>query len=239
VPDERYESGLVALAQAALADATVRADLEDLRRDLRPSVVANTLGARALQLMLPGVPDIFQGAESTFLRLVDPDNRVTPDWRTLADGLDAALAEVPDPAAHLGRAKLRLTALGLQVRREHAESFGPGSSYVPADPRGPAAGHVIGFWRGPPSDPDRAVVAVTVTRWAASLAEQGGWRNTVVDLPAGRWKDLLTDTEHVVGAGSTPGVAVASLHARWPVALLVRPAGTLSAPHEISTERTR
>ena len=40
-------------------------------------------------LVLPGVPDVYQGCESLSLTLVDPDNRQPVDHEALAADLDA------------------------------------------------------------------------------------------------------------------------------------------------------
>jgi (1->4)-alpha-D-glucan 1-alpha-D-glucosylmutase len=218
-PDEAYEKGLDVLAEAALADPGVRADVRALQRELAPAVVANTLGARLLHLMLPGLPDVYQGAETVFARLVDPDNRVTPDWAALGSCLDTALGACPDPATDLAAAKMRLTAVGLATRADFPDSLGPGSAYLPLTPTGQAATHAVGLLRAPAPDPGTAEVAATLTRWATSLADGGGWRGTRLDLPAGRWVDRLTGTEHQVG---DCGAALDDLHRSWPVALLVR-----------------
>jgi (1->4)-alpha-D-glucan 1-alpha-D-glucosylmutase len=64
--------------------------------------------------------------------------------------------------------------------------------------------------------------AVTVaTRLPARLAAAGGWADTVLPLPGGRWRDLLTGATH---AGSRP--LMTAVAKRYPVALLV-PEGTV------------
>ena len=210
-PDQAYESALLELGHRALADPALRADFAALERDLVDAIAANTLGATAVHLLLPGVPDVYQGTEQLFLRLVDPDNRQEPDWAGLHRSLDRALSAPPDPSQGLDAAKLRLTALALRLRRDSPEVFGSPSDYAPLAAAGPTAQHLFGFVRGD--------VAVTVTRWASRLAEAGGWGATVADLAPGRWVDLLSARAHDVGPA---GVALAGLHASWPVTLLVR-----------------
>jgi (1->4)-alpha-D-glucan 1-alpha-D-glucosylmutase len=55
---------------------------------------------------------------------------------------------------------------------------------------------------------------VAVTRLPVGLEAAGGWRDTVLPLPAGVWTDVLT------GRDATGDVA--TLFERYPVALLVR-----------------
>jgi (1->4)-alpha-D-glucan 1-alpha-D-glucosylmutase len=145
------------------------------------------------------------------LRLVDPDNRRPPDRGELAAVLDRGLAAVPDPWTDLPAAKARLTAVGLRLRRDGPELFGAEAAYAPVRATGPAAGHAFAFTRA-------GAVAVVATRLPLGLAAAGGWQDTVVLLPEGRWHDLLTGTRHHAGAG---GVAAAELLG-WPVALLLR-----------------
>jgi (1->4)-alpha-D-glucan 1-alpha-D-glucosylmutase len=209
-PDAAYEREVQALAAAAVADSEVLAEVQSLLVHLEPAVVAGVLGQRALQLVVPGVPDIYQGCEALSLRLVDPDNRERPDWGALRASLHQALLGPVDPMADLSLAKLRLTALGLRLRRERPASFGPGSAYTPIGSTGARAEHVVGVLR--------TDVAVSTTRLALRLQQAGGWRGTRVDLPDGRWVDLLSGQEH----RASGGVPAAELHESSPVALLVR-----------------
>jgi (1->4)-alpha-D-glucan 1-alpha-D-glucosylmutase len=210
--DEAYEQHLTAVVHDLLSDPATMDQAYQLVEELEPGFIANVLGQRAIQLVTPGVPDIYQGCETVSLRLVDPDNRVPPDDEQLSALLSTALDAVPDPATDLDGAKMRLTALGLRLRRDRPELFGDTGSYEPLVIDGPHAEHAIGIVRG-------GEVAVTATRFAVRLAESGGWDDaTTTTLPAGRWRDLLTGTLH---HGGHP-VALAALHAHWPVTLLER-----------------
>ncbi len=211
-PDHAFEDDLGAYVQRVLADETVTGSIAAMVQRLQPGFVANCLGQRAVQLGLPGVPDIYPGCESVSLRLTDPDNRSAPDVAELSAVLDRALARVPDPAADLPAAKARLTALGLRLRREHPDWFGADAGYEPVSADGPVAAHAVGFVRA-------GRVAVVATRLALRLAAGGGWGPTRVVLPEGRWTDLLTGTAHVPGGdGAVPAADLLT----WPVALLVR-----------------
>ena len=88
----------------------------------------------------------------------------------------------------------------------------PGYRPLPAD--GPAAAHAVAFQRS------SSLVAVA-TRLPVGLAARGGWGDTVLPLPDGAadWHDVVTDT---AVDGAAPRLA--ELLARYPVALLVRPA---------------
>lgn len=137
---------------------------------------ANLLGATLLHLAMPGVPEVYQGAETEYRALVDPDNRrpaVFPR-ETLAR-LDAGAA--PHGVAE---EKLALTAALLRLRRSEPGLF---TGYAPLPARGPAAQHCVAFARS-------ARLVAAATRLSHGLAGAGGWRDTVLPLPPGRWHRL-------------------------------------------------
>lgn len=84
------------------------------------------LSARALQTMMPGMPDIYQGSESWNLTMVDPDNRDTADFTALKENennshnldWEALSKQWPD-----GAVKQVLTQSLLHLRAENPELF--------------------------------------------------------------------------------------------------------------------
>jgi (1->4)-alpha-D-glucan 1-alpha-D-glucosylmutase len=101
-----------------------------------------------------------------------------------------------------------VTRAALTLRRDRPELF---TTYAPVAVSGPAADHALAFDRGG---------AVTVaTRLPAGLAAGDGWGMTVLDLPAGRWCDVITGRTLT---SSADGLAVAEALTSLPVALLVR-----------------
>ncbi|WP_367123766.1 malto-oligosyltrehalose synthase [Streptomyces phytohabitans] len=211
--DEAYEdtvTDVVAdLAAAGPRDPARRA-LAQWAAEARPYVRANRLGMALLQLTMPGVPDLYQGTERTYRALVDPDNR-RPPGELGVPGTGAGPGEDAEDGNGEDGEKLRLTRTALLLRRERPDLFLDTASYAPLRATGDAAAHCVAFVR------TGAVVPV-VTRLARRLQEAGGWRDTVLPLPEGRWRDLLAD--RVVGGGGP--VAVAKLLDGGPVALLVR-----------------
>ena len=191
----------------AVLDGPVAASMTELVVGLAPDGWSNSLGQKLLQLIGPGVPDVYQGTELWEDSLVDPDNRREVDYAARA----AMLSTLDIPAVDAtGAAKLLVVSRALQLRRERPESF-VGGSYAPVLAEGDAARHVVGFSRGPAgAEPD--VIAVA-TRLPGSL---GRWGSTTVALPGGQWTDRLTGVDH---RGDTP---VAELLDRLPVALLTR-----------------
>ncbi len=194
-PDAAYEAAVHAAVDAAFDDERVSAVLDEVLTRITDAGWSNALAAKLIGLTVPGVPDVYQGSELWEQSLVDPDNRRPVDFALRAD----LLADAEHP-------KLRVVREALRLRRDRPELF---SSYAGVDSRGDAADHVLAFDRGG---------AVTVaTRLPLGLAERGGWGDTTVALPAGRWRDLLTD--RVVT--SDGWIAVADLVTELPVALLV------------------
>ncbi len=195
-PDEAYEAAVHAAVDSVFESDEVRGVLLDLAARIDEPAQANSLAAKVLALTIPGVPDVYQGSELWETSLVDPDNRRPVDFEHRTAVL-AGTAE--DDAA----TKLHVTCSALTLRRERPELF---TTYAPLTATGAAAGHVVAYDRG-------GVIAV-VTRLPVGLAAAGGWGDTVLDLPDGRWHDVLTGLD-------TDG-RLAELLAVHPVALLVQ-----------------
>lgn len=206
-PDPGYEQRVRALAEAVLADPALRSDVQALVDGLHRPWVANVLAQKLLQLTVPGVPDCYQGAEATHLALVDPDNRRPVDYGrrgAVLARLDRVGAR-PDPYSDLDAAKLYVTSRTLRLRRQQPDAF---VVYRPLRAQGPTADHVLAYSRGS---------AVTVVpRLPVGLYRAGGWQETRLPLPPGKWTDAFTGGQH---AGTVP---VADLLAGFPVALLHR-----------------
>lgn len=203
-PDPGYEAAVEHYARALAADARIDA----FAGELRLGWISNLLAQKAVQLTMPGVPDVYQGAEGIHLALVDPDNRRPVDYGALGAVLaDADRGQRPpsvrtdDPQ----RLKVHLTSRLLRLRRDRQDLF---TRYQPLPAQGVAARHVLAFSRG-------GVVAV-VPRLPVTLAGAGGFRDTTVALPSGSWTSLFSGTTH---AGT---VRVEQLLTDLPVAVLTR-----------------
>lgn len=160
-PDEAYEAGLERFVRAALdpAGPFVAAVAPFAERVARIGAV-NGLAQLAMQMTLPGVPDLYQGTEGWDLSLVDPDNRRPVDWAWLTERLDSVAGADPEALAAAwpdGRIKHWLTARLLRLRREDPELFARGD-YAPVPAQGPAAEHVVAWRRS--LDGRHLVVAV-------------------------------------------------------------------------------
>lgn len=206
-PDPDFEKAVHGLVDALYDDEQVAALVGAAADHLATPGWSNSLAAKLLSLTVPGVPDVYQGSELWEQSLVDPDNRRPVDYAARRALLAAATAPVaPLGTQDDGRAKLHLVRTALRLRREHPDLFW---TYEPVRAVGAAADHLLAFDRG-------GVIAV-VTRLPLGLSAAGGWRDTRLELPEGRWRDLLTDRP---STGQVAGLLDA-----LPVALLVREDG--------------
>jgi (1->4)-alpha-D-glucan 1-alpha-D-glucosylmutase len=205
-PDPEYESQVLTFAELVLDDDELTGQIARFVAGLEGDARATALGAKLVQLTMPGVADTYQGCELAGLRLVDPDNRAPADFARGQDLL-AALDAGASPAG-LDAEKLLVTAAALRLRRDHPDWFA--GEYTPLAAEGPAARHAVSFARGGH--------AVTVaTRLPAGLRARGGWAGTALPLPhAGPWRDLLTGA---AVAGERP--LLSDVLQRFSVALLV------------------
>ncbi|MDN5820997.1 MAG: malto-oligosyltrehalose synthase, partial [Brachybacterium sp.] len=212
--DGEYEQQVLTLGRAALDSADVDEILADWTRRTLPAQRSAILGQKLVQLMMPGVPDVYQGNESVDFSLVDPDNRRAVDHAAHRERL-ARMIEGAGPDG-IADEKLWLTHRALVLRRERPELFqGRDASYHPLPT---TTGHAVAFGRAVGEGPIEAVTVVT--RLAHGLSQRGGWGEAWIALPPGHWRDTLSGAEF---EGGQP--ALDELLDPWPVALLVRVGG--------------
>lgn len=209
--DTEYELAIAAFVDNLYFNPDLMQEIEEYVDSLDPSFVTNCLGQRAVQLLMPGVPDIYRGCETVSLRLVDPDNRVPLDDAELQETSVRSEQTQLDPYRDLAAAKLRLTREGLLLRQRHREQLGRTSTYQPLVVRGSAEEYIVGFIR---SDS----IACVVSRFAGSL-EPEQLDDTQLSLD-GQWRNVLTGQE--LDAGNNARLTVSEVLGNWPVALLER-----------------
>ncbi|MGY6501849.1 MAG: malto-oligosyltrehalose synthase [Acidimicrobiales bacterium] len=219
-PDPDYDAAVEAFVRGVCADDSLTSDIAAFVDTIVDAGRSNALAQKLLSLTAPGVPDIYQGTELWDLSLVDPDNRRPVDHdlrRRLISELDTLDVGAVAARADEGLPKLWLVTKALDLRTRHPEVFESGG-YASLEVTGPAAGHVVASVRG-------GRVATVVTRLPFGLHSGGGWRDTTIDLPPGRWRDELSG--QVWEGGGVPVVGVLE---HLPVALLHRDDDSGSAP---------
>jgi (1->4)-alpha-D-glucan 1-alpha-D-glucosylmutase len=227
--DRTYEGAIQAFTRNALDLDRSRPFLVDFSAAVKPFIVAgalNSFSQTLIKLVAPGVPDIYQGAESWDLSLVDPDNRRPVDFEQLANQLPVATDMSPSQLCaswQTGLPKLYILSRGMALRSEDPRLCAEGA-YVPLALSGPQARCAVAFARvlG-----DQAIIAV-VPRHAHVMLDgvqtphvpSERWRETAVPLPDALakldWHDWLADAP-CPGNGR---IDLKTALMRFPVALL-------------------
>ncbi|HEY0335872.1 MAG TPA: malto-oligosyltrehalose synthase, partial [Burkholderiales bacterium] len=234
-PDTEYENAVSEFVRALLASSSRNLFLKDLctrSRMLAWCGMLNSLSMTLLKLASPGVPDIYQGNETSDFSLVDPDNRRAVDYSKRGQLLDQ-LAQL-EKSSRLADDVKRLAASGLDgsaktwiiwrtlaLRKNEPDLFRD-SHYVPLQAHGAHAEHVIAFMRRRGT---RAVVAVAGRLWMklgtreAQLPLGVMWGDTAIDAGplTGNLVNVLTGETVQVREGR---IRVGEAMRSFPAALL-------------------
>jgi len=156
--DEAYEQAVLDYARRLLSPAN--ADfLADFNQALLPFIAAgliNSLSQTVIKLTAPGVPDIYQGSEALNFSLVDPDNRLEPDFDALQQMLDVTGDFAAAEGWQSGQLKQQAIATLLPLRQQYAALFRHGD-YLPLVVNGNEASHAVAFAR---TDGEHALIVV-------------------------------------------------------------------------------
>jgi (1->4)-alpha-D-glucan 1-alpha-D-glucosylmutase len=213
--NKEFEEALRMFIELTLNYAPFLRELQQFVARVQDAGRVNSLTQTLLKYTAPGVPDLYQGTELWDLSLVDPDNRRPVDYalrkRLLCElkhmtGEDVA-AQVMVRADE-GLPKIWTIHKALELRRERPECFGAEAEYTPLEVDGDKHDHVIAYLRGED-------VVTVVQRLTLKLG--GAWKDTIVVLPKGTWKNRLTGA--IVEGGV---VTMKALLKDFPAALLVR-----------------
>jgi len=206
-----FDEALRHFIRATFEDGAFTREIERFVATLRDAGWINSLTQTLLKCTVPGVPDTYQGSELWDFRLVDPDNRTPVDFAArralLRDIHSAQPATILQRMAE-GAPKLHVIQRALALRKERPGPFGREGTYTPLLASGMRAEHCIAFQRG------GDVVAIA-PRLPHTLA--GDWQDTTLELPAGRWRNVLT---HDICAGGVQPLK--NLLGLFPVALLAK-----------------
>lgn len=140
-------------------------------------VIANS--KKLIQLMSPGIPDIYQGTEFLTDSLVDPDNRRPVDYEERIDALERVSR---GDVRNTDDERIDLIVKALRVRTQHELDE---ASYLPVMAKGELYRAVLGMMRG-----DNVITLVT--RRPLTVERAGGWGDTTITLPEGLWEDQLS-----------------------------------------------
>jgi len=200
--DEEFEAAVHAAVDTAYDNPEMHELIAALSALIEPYGWMNSLSQKVIQLTMPGVPDVYQGSELWEDSLVDPDNRRPVDFAFRHAAL-IALTEPPvlDDTA---LAKLWVVSRALRARRDHPELF---TGYTPLMVDGPGQKHLVAF--------DRGGAITLATRLPAGLSAAGGWGESTLLLPPGRYRDVYT------GSSYSGDLSVADALGQYPVALLL------------------
>jgi len=209
-----FETALQEFIEAALQQEVFTADMDQFVKRICTAGRINSLAQTLLKHTVPGVPDLYQGAELWDFSLVDPDNRRPVDYELRRK----LLSQIRDVEPHAGAAlalqhadeglpKMWTIFRALHLRHERPGSFNGSAEYKPILAEGARANHVIAYLRG-------NNVATVVPRFPFVLG--GDWQDTWLTLAPGVWTNYLTGQTFDGGS-----VRLQAVLQTFPVALLV------------------
>jgi (1->4)-alpha-D-glucan 1-alpha-D-glucosylmutase len=167
-PDLDREERVKSFARELLVHPGFVADFQPFAEEVARAGEDVSVAQTVLRATVPGIPDTYQGDESWFLGLVDPDNRRPLDWSGLHRTLDVVRRGRPP-----SRANRKLHALHrcLELRQQLPDAFEGAYTALEAGP------DTIAFMRG-----DAEVLVVVPVRRG---------RRAQVEVPSGTWHDAL------------------------------------------------
>lgn len=195
--NDAYEQAVLDYVRHLLSPEN-REFLTDFTASLQPFIRAglvNSLTQTVIKLTAPGVPDIYQGSEALNFSLVDPDNRLEPDYaeleRLLVD------EEQADPHSQeswsSGQLKQFFIYRLLHLRQQMPSLFRRGA-YLPLTIAGEEAEHLIAFARVQNED----ALIVLAPRLLFDAID-GSLAGANIALPAElanrRYRDILSSEE--------------------------------------------
>lgn len=203
--NNQAEQGFIDYAKAILnSDAADM--LQEFSERIFPAARMHILAQKAIQMMIVGVPDTYNGEEVTQTSLVDPDNRRPVDYV----GLENALAKLDrdglPSSPSLDIEKLWITSRLARLRRDHPEIATANCGYEPLPV---STGRALAFARMINDEPSLVTVAMR------NLPDTTG--DYTIVLPDGQWRNVLTTT--TIDGGTQP---LADVLGRFPAAVLER-----------------
>lgn len=187
-PNILYERRVFNFLDAIFADPKFLSSLETFVAPLIKFGRINSLAQVAIKLTAPGISDFYQGSELWNLDFVDPDNRRAVDFKSHYALFKKMQSLSPDNILDYmneGLPKMWLIYKTLNFRKKFPELL-DGADYSAVILHGEKKQHGIAFLRG-------GKVFTLVPRFIIALEEN--WKETYVDLPSGKWHNILTDED--------------------------------------------
>lgn len=218
-PDEGYETAAKAFLHRLVVDEAapqLRAEIFGFVEEIAPAGAINGLAQTLLRMTVPGVPDLYQGAELWDFSLVDPDNRRPVDF-ALREKL---LGEATPATWRNGAIKQALIVRTLALRRALPDLFADGT-YEPVELQGPAADRFLAFMRRHGNDAILTVVPVLSAdlplRHGQLVFDPTAFAGTGLSLP--EMAPLYSTVDDRIDPLTTRNAALQQLLVHRPVAL--------------------
>jgi (1->4)-alpha-D-glucan 1-alpha-D-glucosylmutase len=242
-PNEAYENAVIRFVEETLAaaDGQFMRDFLSFHKKVSWFGMLNSLSQVFFKLVIPGIPDIYQGNEIWRYCLVDPDNRRPVDFSRRQTMLFSMLDRINingeidslqrEILANLtdGRAKMYVIYRTLQLRNSFADFFDR-ANYLPLQVTGSKSIHLCAFLR---KSGDRVIIAaaprlyLTLMKGKMDLPlGEEVWGDTAITLPSemelANLENIYADntgTSDMIDSSSRT-IQVGRLLRSWPVALL-------------------
>lgn len=211
-PDADYEAALDRFVSAVMPR-----DLARFCETVGFWGALTSLSSTLLRLTTPGVPDIYQGSDGWNLSMVDPDNRRPVDYQSAGRRLDLPRIGLGTlhKRWHDGAVKSFLIRQVLALRQQRPALFDDGR-YQPLVVEGAQAERLVAFARVG----EGQAIILAPRFWPRLWPDPAGtpqWGDTGVTLPAGTYRNVLTDAR-ITADRALP---VGDLLGDFPVGLLV------------------
>jgi (1->4)-alpha-D-glucan 1-alpha-D-glucosylmutase len=234
-PDDAYERLNWEFVERILSDQKFLSTFKPFAAKLAHFGMLNSLSQVALQMTVPGIPEIYQGTELLDLSLVDPDNRRPVDYEVRMAVLQEARDAVSrgNVVEHLellkrspldGRFKLVIVSQLLNARAQYPVLCD--GDYQPLKAEGRYRKNLIGFTRNQGSES----AFIVIPRFYTDLVHEGQlacgtaiWGDTQIVMPPNlantTWQNVITGETVVV---KSDRVEVGNALSVVPVGVFVR-----------------
>lgn len=204
--NDAYENAVLDYVRHLLSNQAFLADFTTALQPFIHAGLVNSLTQTVIKLTAPGVPDIYQGSEALNFSLVDPDNRLPPDFSALEQLLaedDKSVLYTPQGWLS-GQLKQHLIATLLTLRQQKTALFRRGD-YVPLSASGAQADNVIAYARVG----DKEALIVIAPRLVFGMPDDGtGVMQAEIAIPEElinrRYRDMLSGKEIELTARYVP-----------------------------------